>query len=115
MEKQVEKPDSNLLTYSAALYAENKTYWEVKEALEEKGVAEELAAKIAEQSQQLYTDAMVRKSKKNITWGSIWLVGGLLITLYSIGSGGRTYFIFYGAIFGGAFQLISGLVQRSRI
>jgi hypothetical protein len=115
MEKQIEKPDSNLLTYSAALYAENKTYWEVKEALEGKGVAEELAEKIAEQSQQLYTDAIVQKSKKNILWGSVWFVGGLLITLISMGSGGGSYIICYGAILGGVIQLISGLVQRSRI
>ena len=113
MEKQVEKFAPNLLTWSAALYAENKTYWEVKEALEEKGVSEEQAEKIAGQSQQLYTDALIKKSKKNILWGSVWFVGGLLITLVSMGSGGG-YIICYGAMLGGVIQLISGLVQRSR-
>jgi hypothetical protein len=115
MENQMEKPNPNLLTYSAALYAENKTYWEVKEALEKKGVAEELAEKIAEQSQQLYTNAIVQKSKKNILWGSVWFVGGLLIAFYSISSGGGSLIICFSAIFGGVIQLISGLVQRSSL
>jgi hypothetical protein len=114
MEKQVEKPDPKLLTWSASLYAQNKSYWEVKEALEEKGVAEELAERIAEQSQQLYTDAMIRKYKKNIQWGSVWLVVGLVIALISISSGSG-HIIWFSAIFGGVIQLITGLVQRSRL
>jgi hypothetical protein len=114
MENQTEELYSNLLTYGASLHAENKTSWEVKEALKEKGLSEELAEKIADQSRQLYTEAVIKKADKNILWGSVWFVGGLIVTLVSMGSGGRRYIVAYGAIIGGLIQLISGLVQRNK-
>jgi hypothetical protein len=113
MENQTEELYSNLLTYAASLHAENKTSWEVKEALKEKGLSEELAEKIADQSRQLYAEAVIKKADKNILWGSGWFVGGLIVTLVSMGSGSR-YIVAYGAIIGGLIQLISGLVQRNK-
>jgi hypothetical protein len=114
MENQTQVPESNLVNYAAALHAENKTSWEVKEALKEKGLSEEQAERIAEESRSLFTDAVIQKANKSILWGSVWFVGGLLVTLISMGSGGRRYIVAYGAILGGLIQLISGLVQRNK-
>ncbi|OQP66739.1 hypothetical protein [Niastella populi] len=114
MENQTQIPDSSLVNFAAALHAENKTSWEVKEALKEKGLSEEQAERIAEESRSLFTDAVIEKANKNILWGSVWFVGGLLVTLISMGSGGRRYIVAYGAILGGLIQLISGLVQRNK-
>lgn len=114
MEQNAEQAYANLLAYATTLHAENKTAREVQEALKEKGLTEELSATITDQSYQLYTGLLLKKANKNITWGAVWFVGGLVVTLVTMSGGGR-YVLCYGAIIGGMAQLISGLVQRSKL
>ena len=113
MEKQHEELYANLMNYAVALHSENKATFEVKEALKEKGLPEELADKISNQSYDLYIELVNKKANKNILWGAVWLLGGLFVTIASYNSGGGRYVLAYGAIIGGLVQLVSGFVQKN--
>lgn len=51
--------------------------------------------------------------KKNMVVGSLWFIGGSLVTIltFSVASGGGSYIVAWGAILFGAFQFLQGLVQ----
>jgi len=52
-------------------------------------------------------------AKKNILYGALWCVGGLILTVatYSMASRSGTYFVFWGAVIFGGFQLLKGIYQ----
>lgn len=53
------------------------------------------------------------KAKNDILYGTLWCGGGLLVTAitYFNASGGGRYYVTYGAIIYGGYQLIKGLIN----
>jgi hypothetical protein len=54
-----------------------------------------------------------RAGVKNLFFGALWFVGGLIVTVvtFNTASGGGTYFVAYGAILAGSFQSLFGIIQ----
>jgi hypothetical protein len=50
-------------------------------------------------------EAKKSQAKKDVLWGAVWCIGGL------IGTFANTGFIFWGAIIFGGIQLIKGLIN----
>lgn len=55
-----------------------------------------------------------QKSNKNILYGALWCLGGLLLTwiTYDSASEGGTYVITWGAIIFGAIQFLKGVFHK---
>lgn len=119
-QQQVEEQEliQQIYEYAAGLMVdEGKTPEATKAQLIEKGLDEESAAHIVRQLETQIREAKKEQASKDIMYGSLWLVGGLLITIvtYSAASGGGTYVVTWGAIVFGAIQLIKGLANQSSL
>ena len=96
------------------LIKENKTNYETKAALMEQGLDEESASIVVDNLEQQIAQAKKEKANKDILWGAIWCIGGIIITAvtYSAASnGGGTYVVAWGAIIFGAIQFFKGVAN----
>jgi hypothetical protein len=78
---------------------------EVAQVLIAKGYDRTEAVIIADEADDLVYDAERREAKRDMIWGSIWCLGGLILTIADTG------YIFWGAIIFGGYQFISGAVK----
>lgn len=107
---------SNFNYYEYALKLlvnQKKGTYEIEQALLAKGADAATASAIVEEIEVNIEAAEIKRAKKDILWGSVWLAGGLIITglsYYNSGGGGG-YVVTYGAIIIGAIQLIRGLTK----
>src|SRR4051812_22109391 len=90
------------------LVNENKNSIEVKDALVAKGLSPEAAFTIVGNVEDEIAKAQKDRAKKDMLYGALWCIGGLIATAAHIG------FIFWGAILFGAVQFIKGLVNFSK-
>lgn len=95
------------------LFKENKSIAETKAAIISNGISEEIATLVVSNIIRQIKEAKTERAKKDITYGAIWCVGGIIVTAvtYSAASGGGTYVVAWGAILIGAIQLIKGLLN----
>ena len=87
---------------------------ETKDILIEQGLAPEDADIVISNLQTQMRQANRSVAKKNMIYGALWCLGGLLVTVitYSAASeGGGTYIVTGGAIFWGTIQFLKGLFQ----
>jgi hypothetical protein len=79
------------------------------------GMGKAKADALATQLQQEEIDPLRKMAHSNILFGTLWLVGGLLVTgltlAAAVGSGGGRYVVATGAIIWGAIQLLQGVQQ----
>ena len=61
-----------------------------------------------------YNKEKKEASNKNMLYGALWCVGGILVTVltYSAASNGGTYVVAWGAVIFGAIQFFKGVFQR---
>lgn len=57
-------------------------------------------------------EAKIEAANKNILYGSLCLIGGLIVTFGTMSLSGSTFIVTWGAIVFGGLQLIRGLFQR---
>lgn len=76
--------------------------------LKELGVDEKLASSLAYKIDGQITEAKKSAARKDILWGAVWCVGGLVLSIANIG------YLFWGAILFGGIQLIRGLVNYNQ-
>ncbi|MBL3656002.1 hypothetical protein [Fulvivirga sediminis] len=81
---------------------------EVKNRLTERGLSAEIANIVVNNMQQQIAEVKKSKAKKDMIYGAVWMVGGLVLTIANIG------FIFWGAVLFGAIQFIQGAVKATR-
>ena len=97
---------NQLYNYAANLLInEDKSGYETRAALVEKGLSAESAAVIVGQLEEQIEDAQQEKAKKDMIYGALWCVGGTVLTLANVG------FIFWGAILFGGVQFFKGLIN----
>ena len=86
---------------------------ETKRILIEQGLEPEDADIVISNLQTQMRQANRSVAKKNMIYGALWCLGGLLVTVitYSAASEGGTYIVTGGAIFWGAIQFLKGLFQ----
>lgn len=96
------------------LYNQKKSIEETKAALIENGLRAEDADVVIANLQNQYKQEKREAGNKNMLYGALWCVGGLLVTIltYSAASDGGTYVVAWGAVIFGAIQFFKGLFQR---
>jgi hypothetical protein len=85
------------------LINENKSNSEAKIALIEQGLDEESASSIISNLEQQIKDAKKKEASKDILYGALWCVGGLIATVADFG------YFFWGAILFGGYQFFKGI------
>lgn len=94
---------NQMYTYAANLFYSGKNSYEVKTALIERGMDEANATYIADRLEQEVANARKSKAQKDMLYGALWCVAGVILTFAHIG------FIFWGAIVFGAIQFFKGV------
>lgn len=120
MEEQREKIDqqeivNKIYGFTAdMLYNQKKSIEETKAALIENGLRAEDADVVIANLQNQYKQEKREAGNKNMLYGALWCVGGLLVTIltYSAASDGGTYVVAWGAVIFGAIQFFKGVFQR---
>ena len=120
MEEQREKIDqqeivNQIYGFTAdMLYNQKKSIEETKAALIENGLRAEDADVVIANLQNQYKQEKREAGNKNMLYGALWCVGGLLVTIltYSAASDGGTYVVAWGAVIFGAIQFFKGMFQR---
>jgi len=91
------------------LFTHKKKPVEVVELLKQRGVAEDesgaIVRNLVASTRGNADEGVDGDGAKDIIWGLVWLVGGLVGTFSGIG------YVFYGAIIYGAIKLIGGLAS----
>jgi len=98
--------------YAAGELARNKPPILVEKLLVSQGTSPDFAHRIVTETNKALKKAHREKAKKRMIRGSLWTVGGIIVTIltYMFASQlGGTYFIFYGAIIFGFIDFIIGL------
>jgi hypothetical protein len=84
------------------LFSQGKNSYEVVQALVSFGIAEEDANGIVEDLEAEVVSARRSKAQKDMLYGALWCIGGIVLTMANVG------FIFWGAIVFGAIQFFRG-------
>lgn len=104
-QQQQEEMADQLYNYAAnQLFNEEKKPHEVKNDLIAQGLDTQSAIAIVDNLTAQMSDAKKSQGKKDMMWGAVWCVGGLIGTLSDTG------FIFWGAIIFGGIQFFRGLI-----
>ena len=95
---------NQIYDYAANLLVnENKSATETKNALIDQGLDEESAAIVVSNLEQQIKDAKKERANKDMLYGALWCIGGIVATIADIG------YIFWGAIVFGGYQFFKGL------
>jgi hypothetical protein len=95
---------TKIYDYAANLLVnENKSESEVEQMLIAEGIDAESAKIIVENLSKQIIDAKKERANKDMLYGALWCIGGIIATVADIG------FIFWGAIVFGGYQFFRGL------
>ncbi|MBR5822608.1 MAG: hypothetical protein IKY67_00515 [Paludibacteraceae bacterium] len=114
--KEAQEFVNRVYEYTANLmFEQKKNQSETKEILIEQGLTAEDADIVITNLQEQMKQAKNSAANKNMIYGALWCVGGLLVTAitYSVASeNGGTYIVTWGAVIFGAIQFFKGLFQK---
>ncbi len=82
--------------------------------LVERGLDPKSASTVMNKIHQLRSDAMSRAGMKNMLAGAAWCIGGIVVTVLTLGAAsqsGGTVVVAWGAIVFGAIQFFRGLAS----
>ena len=102
-----------IYAYAARLMKDGQTGSQVEDALVQKGLGQEAASGVVANLIQ----ARAKAAKKNMLYGALWCIGGIIVTVVTLGmavQGGGTYIVAWGAIIFGAIQFFRGLIQLNK-
>jgi hypothetical protein len=99
--------------YAANLMKDGASELQIESKLMEKGLDQQSASIVVRNLARLRSNAVKDAGKKNMLFGALWCIGGLVVTAvtYSAASGGGTYIVAWGAIIFGAIQFFRGVFQ----
>lgn len=114
MEQQQEEMVNKVYQYAFQLKAKGNNAEEIKENLINQGLDATSAETVTENVEKHYSAAKNKAADKNMLYGGLWCVGGIVVTAatYSAASGGGSYVVAWGAILFGGIQFFRGLSQR---
>jgi hypothetical protein len=100
---ELQEAANQIYEYAANLLVhQKKNTNETINALIEKGLDKESATTIVSNLEQQIQEAKKERANKDMLYGALWCIGGIVATAADIG------FIFWGAIVFGAIQFIKG-------
>jgi hypothetical protein len=89
----------------------------IEKNLTEKGLDGETAATVVSNLKQARAKALKNAGRKNMLYGALWCIGGVVVTALSYqasaNGGGGKYFLAWGAILFGGIQFFRGMIQSS--
>lgn len=88
-----------------ALFEQKQSSDEAVNMLVENGLAQTEATRIVEELEEEFAAAKKKRGEKDMLYGALWCLGGIVATVSEIG------YIFWGAIVFGAVQFIGGLIK----
>jgi len=93
---------------------EKKTYNETIAILMSTGLDGETANFVVSNIQNRIKEEREEIANKNMLYGALWCIGGLLVTgvSYAVAIEGGSYFITWGAVVFGGWQFLKGLYQK---
>ena len=102
--------------YTAEQIAAGRDREDIVETLMAEGLDEKAANHVIDDINSQVVDDTKKRGQKNMVWGAIWCVGGIIVTAatYSAAEGGGTYVVAWGAILFGAIQFFQGLIQANK-
>jgi len=109
--------DQNYAFAANLMLHQDKNTYEVRTALMNRGMEENEAILMAESIESEINSAHKAKANKDMLWGAVWCVGGIIVTAatYSAASnGGGKYFVAWGAILFGGIQFVRGVVASMK-
>ena len=105
-DNETQKAVNQIYEFAANLMVEQKlSDSEVKSALIEKGLDEESASTVVKNLKVQIKDAKKERANKDMLYGALWCVGGIIATVANFG------YVFWGAILFGAIQFIKGAMN----
>ncbi len=115
-EREVHEAISNLHAYATRLMVVQKMNTaDAMQELMNKGIDEEKARIIVYHIDDQIYEAKMKSANKDILYGLLWCVGGILITAFTYAkasSGGGKYVVTYGIIIWGTIRLVKGLYTK---
>ena len=91
---------------------------DIEKNLVARGLDAETAATVVRNLQEARSKALAEAGGKNMLYGALWCVGGIVVTAVTYqsasGRGGGSYVVAWGAILFGAIQFVQGLFQSIR-
>lgn len=104
--KTAEAAVDQIYSYAANLLVKQKRDpYEVVEMLKREGMEEESAHIVVNNLTSEVRRLKKARARKDMLWGAVWCVGGLVATVANIG------FIFWGAILFGGIQFFRGVAN----
>lgn len=106
--KESQEAINQIYSYAANLMVnENKSVDETKNDLMAQGLDEESASIIVNNLQIQIGDAKKERANKDMLYGALWCVGGIVATVADFG------YVFWGAILFGGIQFFKGVVNSA--
>lgn len=97
---------NQILEHAAELMVKDKKGSdEVKNILVEEGLDKEIATTVVKSLEVQIKEAKKSRAQKDMLYGALWCVGGIIATVAGIG------FIFWGAILFGGIQFFRGVIR----
>jgi hypothetical protein len=88
---------------------------EIEKSLTEQGLDANAAAVVVGNLMKAKDEALKRAARKNMLYGALWCIGGIVITALSyqaaVNGGGGKYVLAWGAILFGGIQFFRGMIQ----
>ncbi len=101
--------------YAAGLVKSGMSRSQVENKLLEKGLDRASASIVVKKLFELRSNAYQEAGKKNMLYGAVWCILGIVITagtlFFAASKGGGSYVVAWGAIIFGAIQFFKGLFQ----
>ena len=95
---------NEMYQYATNLQISGNSIYQIREALLQRGLDNQNTNMVIEWLNQDVSSELKEKAKKDMLYGALWCVGGLVLTLAHIG------FIFWGAILFGGIQFFKGVI-----
>lgn len=114
-EAEVERAVEAVYAYAAELMKAKVPDREIEEKLVDKGLERSTAGVVVGNLSKVRAKAMSEAGRKNMLYGGLWCVGGIIVTAVTYGAagGGGSYVVAWGAIIFGAIQFFRGLAQSN--
>lgn len=107
-EQEIQEYVNRVYDYAADLYINQNMSWnQVERELVKQGLTTSDASVVVENLQKEEHKAKHNSANSELGWGTLWLLGGIVLTALTAGN-----VLFYGAILWGGWLIIKGLYHK---
>src|SRR5712692_7157482 len=117
MPEFVTTPEQGLYSFAGQQMRNGVAPEVIEKSLIERGMGAQAAATVVNNLAQAKAKALKDAGRKNMLYGAMWCIGGIVVTALSYraaaNSGGGRYVLAWGAILFGGIQFFRGMIQSS--